>query len=77
MQQSVSYTPETLAAAISASNMKVISMRTSFVKILPHAGMQDLLDSQIFKRGDLETMYRISSALEGLGSEIFLIAEKA
>lgn len=76
LQQYSSYSPKILTNQLENHGFKVIEIATCFIKPLPHAGMQEAIDSSLISDDDLEFLYRISSLLPDFGSEIFGIAAK-
>lgn len=76
MQQFSSYSPRILGNQLENNGFKIIDMVTSFIKPLPHAGMQEALDNSLLSEGDLEFLYKLSDLMPGFGSEIFGVAIK-
>jgi SAM-dependent methyltransferase len=76
MQQTSSFSPESLINLLNLVGFSRINVLTSFVKPLPHQGMTNAVNSGVIKSKDLDFLYDISSLLDGYGSEIFGVASK-
>lgn len=76
MQQFSSYSPETLSNIFSETGFSSSEIITSFVKPLPHAKMQEAIDSGLLNETALEFLYNLSEHLQGFGCEIFGLARK-
>lgn len=76
MQQYRSYSISSLTEEVVRAGFEVESVETNFIKPLNHAQMKELQDRKILTAPHLEFLYRISPYLPGLGSEIFLVANK-
>lgn len=76
MQQISSYSPKKLGNLLENNGFKIIDLVTSFIKPLPHSGMQQALDNALLSDADLEFLYKLSDLMPGFGSEIFGVAIK-
>jgi SAM-dependent methyltransferase len=76
MQQTSSFSPESLLNLLNLAGFSRINVITSFVKPLPHQGMTNAVNSGVIKSNNLDFLYDISSLLDGYGSEIFGVASK-
>ncbi len=77
MQQSVSFSVESIKVELEKAGFKTISVNTEFLKIFPHDVMQDLLDKKILNEQILEFFAVSSQLLPDYGAEIFYVGTKS
>lgn len=77
MQQSVSFSTNSLIQFVSEIGYKVIETFTSFIKPHPHFKMHHLLQQGELCEEDLDFLYSISRVIQPYGSEIFATLEKS
>ena len=76
MQQSVSFSVKSARYEIETIGFETIHIKTEFIKIFPHAVMQELLNQSILNEEILDFFSRTSSLHPDLGAEIFYLGKK-
>ena len=76
MQQTISFSPDSLTQLLTEVGFNTVSTITSFIKPLPHQDMENAVNSGIIRIEHLDLLFDISQLLDGYGSEIFGVAKK-
>ena len=76
MQQSTSFSVESLKLHLEKIGFKTLTIKTEFIKIFPHQVMQELLDKKVLSEQILDFFSVTSSLLPNFGAEIFYLGSK-
>ncbi len=76
MQQIMSFSPESLEFELKEFGFETVLIKTEFIKIFPHAVMQELFNQSTLNEEILNFFSISSPFLPNLGAEIFYLGKK-